>query len=343
MAKLKEIAEITGLSVPTVIHILGTRGHLYREATRQRVLAAANDLGYKPNASAKAMRSGRFGGIGLLLSTARNRSDLPMELLEGIQEKLGLHDLTLSLASLPDQKLTSETYLPKILRELAVDGLIVNYTHFIPADMLKIIGENKIPAVWVNTKHPVDCVYTDDFEASQRATEKLLELGHRRIVYVDFQTVYGEKNLHYSVADRFGGYSAAMNAAGLKPRGVWRDEKLSPAERTALAKELLQSPDRPTAVVSYSAWMDTMPLMIAARDLNLEVPRDLSMITFSRDLFDAWGQPVTTMVIPTREVGEIATDMLLNRINATTEKDQPSKVLHLSMEEGSTLSKAPAA
>ncbi len=337
MAKLKDIAEKSGLSVPTVIQVLGNRGHLYRKETRQRVLKAATELGYKPNASAKAMRSGRFGGIGLLLSTLRSRSDLSIDLLEGIQQVLSEHDLTLSLASLPDQKLASGTYLPKILRELAVDGLIVNYTHFIPPDMLKLITANSIPAIWVNTKRSTDCVYMNDQQGAQFATEAVLQRGHRRIAFIDLQSDRSQSNLHYSVHDRYAGYETAMKAAGLQPRAIWHNRALNPAERTAIAMELLKSEDRPTAMVCYSAWMDTMPLMIAAREYSLSIPKDISLITFSSWTFNAWGQPVATMLLPIADMGTTACNMLLEAINASSQKRRPSKVLELKLSEGTTL------
>src|SRR6185369_16509410 len=83
---IKEIAERSGLSIPTVSQVLNNKGHRYRSETCNRVLKAVRELGYRPNSSARAMRMGRFNCVALLLSTESYRSFLPNELLRGIHD-----------------------------------------------------------------------------------------------------------------------------------------------------------------------------------------------------------------------------------------------------------------
>jgi len=129
---LKVIAEAAGVSIPVVSQVLNSKGQRFRPETRRRVRQAAERLGYRPNNSARAMATGRLGCAALVLSTQGYRSTLPAELLRGIDEELARHNMHLTIARLPDEKLTREGYVPKILREWLSDGLLINYTSDIP-------------------------------------------------------------------------------------------------------------------------------------------------------------------------------------------------------------------
>jgi DNA-binding LacI/PurR family transcriptional regulator len=113
---LKDIAARTGLSLPTVSHIMSERGGAYREETRQRVWAAAAQLGYRPNVSARAVRSGRYGNLILLMSPDPERSGLFPPLANGILDALDAHRQHLTISRLPDEQLTDEHFLPSVLR-----------------------------------------------------------------------------------------------------------------------------------------------------------------------------------------------------------------------------------
>jgi len=246
---IHQIAAHVGLSAKTVSRILSHADAPHRAETRERVLAAARDLGYRPNRSARAMRTRRAGSVALLLSTVTHRSILSNLLREGIQSALAEHGLHLLIASLPDAHLTDEELLPQVLREWATDGLLINYNADVPATMPAIIARHAIPSVWINAKREADCVHPDDFAAAREATERLIALGHRRIGFAAFGGV-----THYSAADRLEGCRAALAAAGLGQPQVL-EAGGAPAARAALADAWLQAPARvrPTAVLVYGA------------------------------------------------------------------------------------------
>src|SRR4051794_33407113 len=206
---IKEIARRTGLSIPTVGNVLGRSASRYSADTRRRVLEACQELGYKPNASARAMRQGRFGCAALVLSrNKQSHSHIPNGLLDGLDDALAQHDMHLTVSRLTDEELTRGDFLPKVLRESMADGMIVNYTHEIPQAMLDLIHAHHAPAVWLNAKLKEDCVYPDDFGAAKAATEHLLALGHRRIAFLHLiSSIFGESfaqaksKFHYSVSD----------------------------------------------------------------------------------------------------------------------------------------------
>ena len=325
---IKEIARLTGLSIPTVGNVLGSSASRYSAATRQRVLRAAQDLGYKPNSSARAVRKGRFGCAALILSRTRRQthSYIPAGLLDGLDEELCKHNMHLNVSWLTDEELSTHDFLPKVIRESMADGLIINYTHDLPPPMLEAIRAHHAPAVWVNAKLPGDCVYPDDAGAARAATEQLIGLGHRRITFLHLiAPLFGcgsfaqaKPRFHYSVTGRADGYVQAMRAAGLEPRVAHHDRFVDSAEQLGACARLLEEPDRPTAVLLYSEH-DLSAMMCAAAGRGLSIPRDLSVVTFYPT--DPWtgGKHVSAAQIPTVEIGRRAVRMLLRKIASPDE------------------------
>ncbi|HEV7301154.1 MAG TPA: LacI family DNA-binding transcriptional regulator [Tepidisphaeraceae bacterium] len=313
---LDQIAQRTGLSKPTVKQVLGNRAHLYREQTRARIFLAAEELGYRRNGAARAVKTGRFGAVGLLTSRNVREATMPFDVQFGMQRALQDHDLHLSVGQLPAHG-APEAEMPRILREWSVDGLLISYTSDYPPAMIETIERYRIPSVWVNTKLPHDCVHPDDLAAGQLATEHLLRLGHRRIAFATF-----DHFRHYSFADRFAGYAAAMKGAGLPPmdlRMFMIAPELTPAPgclrsagKRAYFQRLLDRPDRPTAFVTY-ATDDTESLVSLAWKMGLEVPRDLSIICVSNS--DSMGiLDLTHLRLPGESLGQAAVDLLAEKL-----------------------------
>lgn len=336
-ATLKQIAERTGLSIRTVSRIIGEGSgegaQRHSSSTRGLVLSAARELGYRPNAFAKAVRTGRFGCIAILLSTTPSRSTLPGSLYEGIDDALAEHDLHLTLARVSDEKLKSEEAVPKILREWMADGLLVNYNYDIPAPFLETINDTRIPSVWINTKQEANAVWPDDFAAGKSATEQLLALGHRRIAYAINENAEG----HYSATDRRNGYQAAMAAAGLSPQVLRFPTPDIPGARTTVVPpdgweagspiwRAEGAPLRPTAVVAYMPYIANFFVFLAATH-GLQAPEDFSIVTFSEQRADDSGVLVTSWRIPVYQVGQEAVRMLLSRLASAEHDPQPPVIV----------------
>ena len=320
---IKQIAEETGLSNQTVSFVLGSRAHLFRPETCRRVRDAAVRLGYRPNASARAMRAGRFNSIALLLSTEGSRSSLLAGFLEGVEQALHETGQHLVVTAMPDRKLTDQTFVPQILRESMSDGLLVNYFREIPSAMADLIAGNRVPAIWTNTKREADCVCPDDFDAGLRATEHLLALGHRRIAYVDCGDLFDRKHDHYSVFDRCKGYVQAMRAAGLAP------QRFTPGHNRLRGREIVEavapwlaSSERPTATVTYGD-REVFGLREALAAMPSKVSRKLALATFVDAPLLEGMLPVTTLMIPTREMGTAAVKMLQTKIANPEERLAP--------------------
>ncbi len=316
---LKEIAKATGVSFPTVSHVLNpnsSRHNAYSLKTRERILRVATQMGYRPNQAAQTMATGRFGSIALLTTTTDARSYLPEELLNGIQQAASARDLSLVLARLPDERLTSEQVLPKILRQTMTDGLLIDYTDHVPQALRDMIVRYNIPSIWINVKQAVDAIHPDDMAAARLATRKLVELGHRRIAYADFAYDSEVTDEHYSYTDRRAGYIAVMREAGLQPHFLTRSLVGKNSLLLNEAHAVLSQADRPTAIVTYSGFT-LSPLLVAAMIRGISVPRDLSLVTFSdRKYADVAGVDVTTILLGREELGAKAVDMLEQKIAA---------------------------
>lgn len=181
------------------------------------------------------MRSGHFGAVTLLLSSERERSWLPEPLLIGIHDELARHGLHLSVARLPDEQLHNEQFVPKLLREWASDGLLINYLWQLPQYLNELIDRYRIPAIWLNVSLERDCVHPNDEAACEEMTGHLIEWGHRDIAFVCFAGGNAAKS-HYSVQARRQGYERTMLAAGLAPRHLGNPEGLGLRELHQIPK-----------------------------------------------------------------------------------------------------------
>ncbi len=287
--------------------------------TRQRVAAAAQKLGYRPNTSARAIRQGCFNAITLLMSADPYRSELPKFMFYGIQAAARAADVAVHLNIVPDDELGEENFVPKALREWQSDGLLINYHKSLPEHLQQLIDRHGIPSVFLNLDADHDSVRPDDRGAGRAATEHLLALGHRRIWYVGYS--YRRDKFHYSELERQDGYADAMLDAGLKPTCI---DYYHPELGTRLLldawRRALIATDRPTAVVCYANDLDLSVVHHAATLAGLIVPRDLSLVTFD-------GSPavgaigIDTWLVPEAEVGRIGFKMLQQKIR------QPKRML----------------
>lgn len=334
-----QIAEACGVSQPTVSRVLGGSTR-HSEATRDRVLAAAERLGYRVNTAARTTASGRFHAFALLLSEDQASSLLPAGVLRGIQQAMRERSLNLIVETFSDAALTDPTRVPRLLTQLSSDGLLINYNAHIPTGMLELISRHHLPAVWINSQHTYDCVYPDDLAAARDATVALLERGHRRIAFACFERT-SDNPQHYSVEDREGGCWRAMAERGLRPLLVGHAEQRAKGRIVEVMREVLRHPDRPTAILAYSE-MDAGASLAAAWLEGLRVPADLSIVTFAERAIDDLGPMLTTMKLPQSIVGRRAVEMLETKIQAPGQSLPPVAV-PFTFEQGQTLADVPSA
>ncbi len=317
---LQTVADHVGTSVMTVSRALnGQQRGVRRKASARAELIrqTAEKLGYRRNLAAKAMVRGRFNAIGLLHSADADRNQLPPGRLAGLNAVLGRRGRSLVVSALPERSLVDEQFVPNILSDLMVDGVIVGVIRDTPRRLEELIENYRIPAIWVNSVHAHDSVCPADHDAAKQLTEHLLALGHRRIGFCRADPVSGSRfEQHYSVQARWDGYVQAMREAGLSPC-KFQPDKDRPADRWHRhVGRWLEGPDRPTAMIAY--WEPAAAaFMRAAMARRIDVPRELSIATFlDNPTTTARAIGLTGMVLPEREIGEVAGRMILKKAAA---------------------------
>lgn len=315
MITIYDIAERAQVSANTVSRALQTGASYKRPAyakRARRIQQLAAEMGYRPNVSARATRKGKFNTVSLLMSASRSLSELPKDMLYGIQSAATAHDLAINLNIVDDDQLTDPRVLPKVLREWHCDGLLINYHKHPPKELQALLDRYEVPSVFLNLDVDHDSVRPDDFDAGRRATEHLIELGHRNIWYVGY--TYHHNNFHCSELERRDGYAEAMIEAGLEPTQIdCYHPELGERLRNEGWVKVLASPDRPTAMVCYGSDTDLSVVHFAATRVGLTVPHDLSLVTFS-------GSPpsgpiaINSWQIPEYEVGRQGMEMLTRKI-----------------------------
>ena len=330
---MDRIARQVGVSTMTVSRILrGQNQPVYRKARERarRVLEIAERLNYRPNAAAKAVVSGKFHCATLLLSPVDGEGEmctLMPGIVDGICAGLAERDYHLNIAHLSSSQVVDKS-LPKVLREKMTDGLLVNYYSAIPRRQMELIELYEIPSVYINMRHQADCVFPDDFDAAKRGAERLIEVGHRRILYL--------RNVpqpHYSATDRREGYLAAMKARGLEPLVVEIDS-FSDSQQERL-DAVFSRPDRPTAVLGYCDQASEFMLSVAA-GLGLKVPGDISLMHFAEDCMVA-GIRMGNIVLPWYQIGKVAAQELLAKIDTPPLRFSPRAIMVRSIEDWATV------
>lgn len=309
--QLRQIATQVGVSLSTVYRVLngdikGKRRDNAAKAEAIRSIAAK--LGYRPNAAAKAMSSGRFNCVALVSSSEPGRGFIHHGTFNGIQDELQRHAMHLAVARLSDSALHEHDAAPRFLAEWMCDGLLMNYGEDVPPPLLQLVRKHGLPAVWLNVDLTYDAVNLDDHQGAALATDYLVGLGHQRIHYLQLHA-----STHYSVAARRGGYLKSMQKAGQPAKAIHRENGVDFAHRLDFVRDLLKAKDRPTAIVGYGP-DEALTIATAALSLGLSIPRDLSIVAIDEEQLNKNGFIYTTSWANTVEIGSQAVNMVLDKI-----------------------------
>jgi LacI family transcriptional regulator len=341
-ASIEDVAKRAGVSRHTVARALNDQTKQVWPSTARRVeriRRIAAEMGYRPNAAARATRSGRFGHIALVNSNRAWRSSLPGPLLQAITQALDSEQLHLTVARLNDAKLTDPTYMPNFLRTWMCDALLLNYHVAAPKVMADLIDTHHLPAIWLNTRHDYDAIYLADYEAGRDATARLLAMGHRRIALVDtaWNRAHRGDSLHYSRLDRHQGYVDAMHEAGLSPRRIDDAPGVTLKNTVAHLVRELSGDDRPTAILVNGPSEAVIRALWLGR---IDVPRQMSVVGFDLDPMVLDEARLAMIVAPHERMGAVAVQMLHEKMQ--TGRTLESRVVELEWKDGFSLGPPPA-
>ncbi len=297
-----DIANHLGISQITVSRALS--GHAaVTDSMRLRVQQAADELGYRPNSSAAAMRRGKHNAYGLLVSSDDQGSSLQSDSLWFLHDAVARQGRRLVIGRLPPETLAHSTELPNFLRVWSIDGLILHYPKPSHTQILETLDKMRLPMVSINSDIP-HSIMPDDYGVGKKITDRFLQAGHKKIAYV------GPVAGHSSAPERVRGYKAAMDAAGLEPHVINLADWDNRYKRTQSALAILNSPYRPTAIFCYGGWI-AVNFLIAAEQLRLHVPQDLSLIAVAQTPFTNIGLDVSIEQTPFQEMTSIAVQQLM--------------------------------
>ncbi len=315
MSTQKEIAKKLKISHVAVSYAMnGLPG--VSEETRRKVLELAKETGYMPNASALSIQSGKFNAISLVMSNNPRLSFQSQGLLSGLMHGVADMDYTMNINYVPE-KVQKQNELPKIFRIKISDGIILYYNRLIPQYLIDFLEKRMLPAVWVNSNNEKNAVCADDYQASRLITEHLINLGHKKMLYIDFDASHSQiksGDFHYSNIEREDAFVDTMKGHGLKPKTFRFDKTPKPSDIYGLTVELLRKHKDITGIVCYSC-NSGIQVKTAFSELGLNCPKDISIVSFTEDnstlnIFD-----ITTAIIPHVQMGKQAVKMVSNMIH----------------------------
>lgn len=298
---IRDVARLAGVSPATVSRVLSGSGHPVREATRRRVLEAAERLAYYPNHLARSLLRRQTGVVGLLVPDVSN--PYYGAILRGVEDVAHQHGLTVMLCNTDRDPAKQRRYLRTLL-EYRVDGVVVAGGTVTPEDLRMV--DRRVPLVAVG-RHPADvpCVRVDNVKAGRQACRHLLELGHRQVGCL------AGPPASLTSRDRVQGYREALRQAGVQPREEWVVWSEFTAQGGYRAARELLSRCRVTAVVAGNDQM-ALGAVRALWELGLRVPRDVSVVGFDDTAVAAVSVPaLTTVAVPTYELGRRTLELLL--------------------------------
>lgn len=316
---IADVASAAGVSKTAVSFAFNSPERL-GQATLERVLGVAEDLGYTPHPAARALSTRRSGTIGLLVPqrlTAVFANPFVSELIQGLGEQCDEHDLTLLLVPPLDGSLETA------IRRASVDGFIS--LGLSPDDTaLHILDRIGIPTVLIDSdgtpNHPA--INIDDVGGAESAARHLLELGHQRIAIIVLPPVRAQMSSTPAAARRLEGYRKAIDAAG-GPQPVAMVSGISVAAGARAFESMPTGKRRPTGVLAMSD-MAAIGVISAAQEAGLRLPEDLSVVGFDDVPAAAWtNPPLTTVRQPILEKGRLAARLLIQRMGGMAVASPP--------------------
>jgi len=311
MATIKDVAREAGVSVSTASVALSGKGPV-SEATRLRVVRAAQELKYRPNAIARSLVTRRTQAIGLIVS---DLSDPYFhEIAKGVESEVSSAGYTVVLAD-TDRSIEKERRSIDTLLSRQVDGLIIAGSGDEQDGRLAHLEDGDVPVVAVG-RYAIDApsVSVDNKKAAELGANHLIEQGCKRVAYIG-----GPKGFTVS-RDRKEGYLNALLSHGIELDEAYVvDSDFTPAGGHDAFGRLKADLDRaglplPDGILAANDQM-AIGLLRAAKDLGLRVPQDLAVAGIG-DIPTAVyvDPPLTTVTLPLKQMGRLAAKSLLTMV-----------------------------
>ena len=308
---MKDIAELAGVSATAVS--MSLKGHpRISKATRERILAIAEELHYRPNYAARSLIGGQSHTIGLVITSIIN--PFYPELAKGIEDKARESGYNIILCSTNyDSRL--QDYFVDVLRSKGADGIIFSSVGVNDPHIQRLVDEH-FPFVLVNRRilepsleDRIDYVVLDNFSGGYMAAEHLIRLGHRRIAVV-------AGSFSASTArERIEGTRKAMADRGLTlDPDLVAECDFSKEKAYEATTGLLSLDSPPTAIFAQNDFM-ALGVRDAILDRDLAIPTDVALVGFDDiEATSIKGVEITTINQKKYEMGALAVEILTEKI-----------------------------
>lgn len=310
---MRDVAQLAGVSQPTVSRVLNDTSSAIpiSDETRQKVMDAVRQLKYRPNMTARSLRTQRTQMIALMIADITNPFYHPIAGV--VQDIARQHDYDVIISNSRHHYDNEKHFIEAVTRR-PVDGVIMVPIHLTDEDIDRFIAQTRTPVVviGVQIKHPkVDVVWADDEKATFEAITWLIEERHYdRIGFLGVPEIYppGKR--------RWRGFQAAMERAGLPVNmdhvSLMGDFTLESGRRAA--QEFVKLPSWPSAMFVVNDLM-AIGFMLALQDVGYNVPGDIAVMGFD-DIPEASiiRPALTTMAQTPADIGEKLVTALFDRI-----------------------------
>ena len=270
---IHDVARHAGVSVGSVTRALNSYPHTSEEL-KNRVMAAAEELGYQPASLANSLRRGESNSIGFLVGTIAN--PVIATIFEAAAEALGDNGYAIMLVSSRNKADLDIAYL-RLLANRQVNGLIVSSAAESQDRSSALINNLGIPTVMLDRSIPfgekIYAVQSDHFSGARDGVHHLINQGHRHIAFIG-----GPENF-YPTQQRFLGYSKALDEAGIPlRREIVRFTSFTETDAFAEALVLLRHKPLPTALI-VAGNIILIGTLMALQDRDLIVGHDMALVS----------------------------------------------------------------
>lgn len=306
-ATIRDVARVAGVSIGTASKALNDNGRLKKE-TREKVIAAARELGFRPNSMAQSLHRTKSMTVGILSTDSFGRFTFPI--VEALEERLAEHGIAVFMCNATDDPAREKQHLDQLLGK-RIDGLLVTARRMDMRPAIAVPGKS-MPVIYVfsQTDDPdALCLIPDDYGGAVLGVQHLVDMGRKRIAHIT------GPNTFEAVTLRHQGYSDTLAKAGL-PQGAYRNGKWSELSGREAVVELFdgktETPDALFCGNDQIARGATDEL----RDRGLRVPEDVAVVGF--DNWDVMAlaarPPLSSVDMNLRELGRVAGERLIAMI-----------------------------
>lgn len=308
MSNIKDVAKLAGVSISTVSRTLS--GKIFvEESTKQKVLAAVNELHYKPNIMAQGLREGKTHTLAFLVPDIN--SFFYPAIMNSVEKYASLQGYSLMLCN-NNKSIRQEKQNLGMLLQRQVDGILCMSVEDKVEHLVKAQAESDIPIVLINrfSEQPISSIMADNYYGGYLMAKYLLDHGHRRIGCM-FESFTQER-----YRARYAACQQALNEYGIKDNEKFFSGNIGSIEAAHdQTIKWLKRKDRPTAILTA---IDTLALGIYSgiRESGLTIPDDVSVIGFENIFITKYmSPPLTTHNFPTDLLAQEAINCLLGQIN----------------------------